>query len=122
MIWREVGTALLQRRTFRTLARPSFHKMAGAALALQCTQHHRAVHAPTGRCRAPGPRLRAPAHAAGDGGSTAASQSAGCRSPRWVGDGTGHGGIGRGDDGVRCVQQQELTPEVPKSIPRYMGW
>ena len=108
VIWRAVG-GLREQRAFGA-ARPSFHRMAGRSTWPLHTQHHRRrACGPTSRCRAPEPRRRAPVRAAGPQRLRLRPASLpGAARSRWGAGGTGHGGVGRGDDGVCFVQQQEL--------------
>ena len=122
VIWREVGTADSS-CAHSALARPSFHKMAGRST-WPCAP------STTAPCMWPErPMPRTCAHAAGacarncaTAVSTAAHQSAGCCSLQ-VGWGRSWGTAASAVATTDCwsSSNRSLTPEVPKSIPRYMG-
>ena len=123
VIWREVGTACSS-SAHSALARPSFHRIAGRST-WPCAP------STTAPCMWPDrPMPRTWAQAAGTctrswatAASTAASQSAGCCSLQ-VGCGRYWGTAASAVAMTVCTSSSSnsLTPEVPKSIPRYMGW
>ena len=122
VIWRDVGTASSS-CAHSALARPSFHKMAGRST-WPCAS------STTAPCMWPErPMPRTCAHATGACArncatevSTAAHQSAGCCSLQ-VGWGRSWGTAASAVATTVCASSssRSLTPEVPKSIPRYMG-